>query len=277
MTATITASATLTQAPRRRDARGPLDTIRSEWTKLRTVRTTWYCLLVVLAGSIAVGGLVSAAFASNWATMSATERATFDPTFRSLSGLFLAQLAVGVLGVLAITAEYSSGMIRSTLAAVPGRREVLAAKVAALAPVALVVSTIACIGSFLAGQAILSGKGIGVSIAHPAVLRAVLGGGLYLTALALFGLGLGTICRRTAAGLSAFVGLVLVAPVVVRMLPSSWGNNIAKFLPSEAGQALVTVRTASNQLSPWTGFAILCAWTAAALILGAVLISRRDA
>ena len=277
MTATITASATLTEAPPRRDGRGPLDTIRSEWTKLRTVRTTWYCLLVVLAGSIAVGSLVSAAFVSNWAKMSATERATFDPTFRSLSGLFLAQLAVGVLGVLAITAEYSSGMIRSTLAAVPDRREVLAAKVAALAPVALAVSTIACIGSFLVGQAILSGKDIGVSIAHPAVLRAVLGGGLYLTALALFGLGLGTICRRTAAGLSAFVGLVLVAPVVVRMLPSSWGNNIAKFLPSEAGQALVSVRTASNQLSPWTGFAILCAWTAAALVVGGFLIARRDA
>ena len=277
MTATLTASATLTQAPPGRDARGPLDTTRSEWTKLRTVRTTWYCLLVVLAGSIAVGGLVSAAFASNWAKMSSTERATFDPTFRSLSGLFLAQLVIGVLGVLAITAEYSSGMIRSTLAAVPDRREVLAAKVAALAPVALAVSTIACIGSFLVGQAILSGKDIGVSIAHPAVLRAVLGGGLYLTALALFGLGLGTICRRTAAGLSAFVGLVLVAPVVVRMLPSSWGNNIAKFLPSEAGQALVSVRTASNQLSPWTGFAILCAWTAAALVVGGFLIARRDA
>ena len=114
MTATITASATLTEAPPRRDGRGPLDTIRSEWTKLRTVRTTWYCLLVVLAGSIAVGSLVSAAFVSNWANMSAIERATFDPTFRSLSGLFLAQLAVGVLGVLAITAEYSSGMIRSS-------------------------------------------------------------------------------------------------------------------------------------------------------------------
>jgi ABC-type transport system involved in multi-copper enzyme maturation permease subunit len=277
MTATIIASATLAETPHGRDARGPLDTIRSEWTKLRTVRTTWYCLLVVLAGSIAVGGLVSAAFAAHWAKMSATERATFDPTFRSLSGLFLAQLAVGVLGVLAITAEYSSGMIRSTLAAVPGRREVLSAKVAALAPVALVVSTIACIGSFLAGQAILSGKGLGVSIAHPAVLRAVLGGGLYLTALALFGLGLGTICRRTAAGLSAFVGLVLVAPIVVRMLPSSWGNNIAKFLPSEAGQALVSVRTVSNQLAPWTGFAVLCAWTAAALVVGGFLIARRDA
>jgi ABC-type transport system involved in multi-copper enzyme maturation permease subunit len=277
MTATITASATLAEAPHGRDLRGPLDTIRSEWTKLRTVRTTWYCLLVVLAGSIAVGGLVSAAFAAHWAKMSATERATFDPTFRSLSGLFLAQLAVGVLGVLVITAEYSSGMIRSTLAAVPDRREVLAAKVAALAPVALVVSTIACIGSFLVGQAILSGKGLGVSIAHPAVLRAVLGGGLYLTALALFGLGLGTICRRTAAGLSAFVGLVLVAPIVVRMLPSSWGNNIAKFLPSEAGQALVSVRTVSNQLAPWTGFAVLCAWTAAALVVGGFLIARRDA
>jgi hypothetical protein len=282
MTATIAArpawtGSTETEARQTDRARGPVDTLRSEWTKLRTVRSTWYCLLIVLGGSIAVGSLVCAAIAAHWDKMSLHERVTFDPTFRSLTGLAIAQLAVGVLGVLAITAEYSSGMIRSTLAAVPGRREVLAAKAAALAPIALIVGTAACVGSFLVGQAILSGKGIGVSLAQPAVLRAVLGGGLYLTALALFGLGLGIICRRTAAGISAFVGLVLVAPTVIRTLPAPWGNNIAKFLPSEAGQALISVKPASGQLAPWTGFAVLGAWAAAALVLGAILIARRDA
>lgn len=285
MTATIAApprpagtpAGTLVETPHAHERRGPLDTLRAEWTKLRTVRSSWYCLLIVFAGSIALGSIVCAAIAGHWNQMSAHDRATFDPTFRSLTGLMIGQFAVGALGVLTITAEYSSGMIRSTFAAVPRRREVLAAKAAILLPVVLVVGTAACVGSFLVGQAILSSKGIGVSIAHPAELRAVLGGGLYLAAFALLGLGLGTIFRRTAAGLSAFVGLVLVAPTVIRTLPSPWGPNIAKFLPSEAGQALVNVRAASGQLAPWTGFVVLCAWAVAALVLGALLLTRRDA
>ena len=280
MTATIAAPPAWTGSTKALEtpwARGPIDTLRSEWTKLRTVRSTWSCLLIVLGGSTAVGSLVCAAVAAHWDKMSLGERVTFDPTFRSLTGLAIAQLAIGVLGVLVITAEYSSGMIRSSLAAVPSRREVLAAKATALAPVALIVGTATCVGSFLVGQAILNSKGIGVSLAQPAVLRAVLGGGLYLTALALFGLGLGTICRRSAAGISAFVGLVLVAPAIIRTLPAPWGNDIAKFFPSEAGQALLNVKAASGQLAPWTGFAVLCAWAAVALILGAVVISRRDA
>jgi hypothetical protein len=285
MTATIAAppgvaetpAEALAQSPHAHEGRGPLDTLRAEWTKLRTVRSSWYCLLIVVAGSIALGCIVCAAIAGHWDQMSAHDRATFDPTFRSLTGLLIGQLAVGVLGVLTITAEYSSGMIRSTLAAVPRRREVLAAKAAVLLPVVLVVGTAACVSSFVAGQAILSSKGIGVSLAQAAERRAVLSGGLYLAALALLGLGLGTVFRRTAAGLSAFVGLVLVAPTVIRTLPAPWGSDIAKFLPSEAAQALVSVRPASGQLAPWTGFAVLCAWAAAALALGALLITRRDA
>jgi hypothetical protein len=105
----------------------------------------------------------------------------------------------------------------------------------------------------------------------------VLGGGLYLTVLGLLGIGLGTVLRRSAGAISAFVGLVLVAPTVIRTLPSPWGPDIAKFLPSEAGQALLSVHPSSGQLSPWVGFAVLCAWAVAALALGSWLISRRDA
>ena len=277
MTTTITATTGFADAAERRTDPGPLDTVRAEWTKLRTVRSTWYCQLILLGGTIAVGTLICAAVAGRWDQMSAHDRAAFDPTFRSLTGLVVGQLAAGVLGVLAVTAEYSTGMIRSTLAAVSSRRQVLAAKAAALAPLTLAVGTAACVISFLASQAILSTKGIGVSISHPDELRAVLGGGLYLTALGLFGLGLGTICRRSAAAISAFVGLVLVAPAIIRTLPAPWGSNIAKFLPSEAGQALLNVRPTSGQLGPWAGFAVLCVWTIAALGFGGWLITHRDA
>jgi len=136
---------------------------------------------------------------------------------------------------------------------------------------------VACVGAFLAGQAALTTTGVGVPLSNTTALRAVLGGGLYLTALALLGLGLGTICRRSAAAISSFVGLVLVAPTVVRTLPSPWGTDIVKFLPSEAGQALVTVRPSPGQLGPWAGFVVLCLWAGAAVALGAWLLSRRDA
>jgi ABC-type transport system involved in multi-copper enzyme maturation permease subunit len=263
----------------RHDAGAPrrTDVIRAEWTKLRTVRSRWSALLIVLVGTVGIGALVCAAIAARWPHMSAPDKASFDPTFRSLTGLMLAQLAVGVLGCLAISAEYSSGMVRTTLAAVPRRARVLTAKVVALAPVALVVGTVACVCAFLAGQAALAGTGVGVALGNVSALRAVLGGGLYLTSLALLGLGLGTICRRSAAAISSFVGVVLVAPTVIRTLPAWWGTDIAKFLPSEAGQALVTVRPSPGQLAPWAGFAVLCLWTAAALAVGAWLLARRDA
>ena len=256
---------------------GRRDVFAAEWTKLRTIRSTWWVLLTVLLGTVGIGALVCGAVAARWGHMSAADKAAFDPTVRSLTGVFLAQLAVGVLGCLTITAEYSSGMIRTTLAAVPRRLRVLVAKGVALVPVTVVFATVACVAAFLVGQAALSSTGVGVSLADATELRAVLGGGLYLTVLALFGLGLGTAFRRSAAAISSFVGLLLVAPAVIRPLPSPWGTDIAKFLPSEAGQALLSVRQSSGQLAPWTGFGVLCLWAVASLALGAWLLARRDA
>ena len=257
--------------PRRRDV------MRAEWTKLRTIRSTGWTLLTVLVGTIAIGALICEAVVSRWDQMSAIDQANFDPTFRSLTGLFIAQIAIGVLGVLAITSEYATGMIRSTLAAVPARRLVLAAKGVALAAPAILVSTVTCVAAFLTGQAILATKGIGVSITGPGELRAVMGGGLYLTVMALFALGLGAIFRRTAGAVTAFICLVLVAPVIVGALPKPWGPDIQKYLPGNAGQAILNVHATSGSLSPWAGFAVLSAWAAAALALGAWLITHRDA
>jgi energy-coupling factor transporter ATP-binding protein EcfA2 len=261
----------------RRPASGPADVLRCEWTKLRTVRSTWWSLLAVLAGMIAIGLLICASIAARWDQLPEATRASFDPTLRSLSGLFAAQLATGVLGVLAITSEYATGMIRATLTAVPRRRTVLAAKAAVLTVLAFVVSTVACAAAFLVGQAILAAKGIGVSITSPGELRAVIGAGLYLTVLALLGLGLGAVLRHTTGAISAFTGLVLILPLLVTPLPSPWGHDITKYLPANAGQAILNIHPTPGSLAPWTGFAVLCAWVLAALATAAWLINRRDA
>jgi hypothetical protein len=256
---------------------GFVDIVRFEWAKLRTVRSTWLVLGAVLASAVAVGCLVCAAEVARWGRLSAADRAHFDPTFRSLTGLFFGQLAVGVLGVVAITSEYSTGLIRSTLAAVPWRRGVLAAKGAAVGVPVLVVGTAASLAAFLAGQAVLAGSGAGVSLGGAGELRAVIGGGLYLALLALFALGLGAIVRNAAGGISAFVGLVLVLPVLVAPIPAPWGRDIAKYLPSDAGQAVLSIHRDASSLSPWAGLAVLGAWTAAALATAGWLITARDA
>ena len=249
--------------------------VRSEWTKLRSVRSNWWALGSIFVGTLTIGALVCAATVARWASMSPIERAHFDGTSHSLTGLFLAQLAVGVIGTLAITSEYGSGMIRSTLAAVSRRRTVLAAKAVAVAVPVLVVAIPACIGTFLAGQAILAGKA-GVPIGAPGELRAVLGAALYLTVLSLLALGIGTILRHTAAALTTYVGLVLIVPSLLSMLPNPWGTDLAQYTPSWAGQALLATHPAPDLLAPWTGFAVLCAWAALALAWGARLIRRRD-
>jgi len=252
-------------------------TLRMEWIKLRSVRSTYWSLLALVGGIVAIGLLISFTTVSRWGQTTAIERAVFDPTFRSLTGIFLGQMAIGVLGALVITAEYSTGMIRSTFAAVPQRVSVLAAKAITFAGVALAVGTAACLAAFLAGQAIFAGKGIGVSLGAPGELRAVLGGGVFLALLGLLALGIGAIVRHTAGAIAAFVGLILVVPALVSALPSPWSGDISKFLPSDAGQALVSVHTSAGQLSPWAALAVLVGWVAVSLGTAAVLIRRRDA
>jgi hypothetical protein len=252
-------------------------TLRMEWIKLRSVRSTYWSLLALVGGIVAIGLLISFTTVSRWGQTTAIERAVFDPTFRSLTGIFLGQMAIGVLGALVITAEYSTGMIRSTFAAVPQRVSVLAAKAITFAGVALVVGTTACLAAFLGGQAIFAGKGIGVSLGAANELRAVLGGGVFLALLGLLALGIGAIVRHTAGAIAAFVGLILVAPALVGALPSPWSGNIAKFLPANAGQTLISVHTSAGQLSPWAALAVLVGWVAVSLGTAAVLIRRRDA
>lgn len=250
--------------------------LASEWTKLRTVRSTYWSLAAAVFATVALGALGSVAVVSRWDRLSLAERAGFNPIEHSLRGVFLAQLAIGVLGVLAITAEHGTGMIRSTFAAVPQRTRVLAAKGVVFATTTFVVSVVACFSAFFVSQAILSEKGIGASIGAANALRAVFGGALYLTVLSLFALGIGTLVRVSAGSIATLFGLVLVLPGLTDALPSPWDTDIGKYLPSNAGQDLLSVHASSGSLSAWTGFAVFCLWTLGVLLLAAWRLSSRD-
>jgi hypothetical protein len=244
---------------------------------MRSVRSTMWTLLVAIALAIGFGALVGVSQINSWDTLDPTVRARFDPTSFSLSGLFLAQIAVGVLGVLLVTSEYATGQIRATLAATPQRVTVLAAKATAFVTLVLGVGLVASFSAFFVGQAIFSAKGVGASLSDPGVLRAVIGGALYLAAVGILGLGLGAVLRRTAGAISALVGLLVIIPLVAGFLPASWNESLVKFLPARAGMAVFSVVPDPRSLSPWVGFAVLVAYAALSLFIGALLLARRDA
>lgn len=266
----------------RKDRFGPLiaDVARAEWVKLRTVRSTYWTLLSAAAGMIAFGALLSAAYARHYGSASPADRAAFDPAAYSLSGFFLAQLAIAVLGVVVMTSEYATGSIRATFAAVPQRQIVLAAKAALFGAAALGTGVISSFAAFFTGQAILAARGIGARMSDPGALRSVLGAGLYLAVLGLLALGLGALIRRTAGAIAAVVGVVLVLPVFIQGLPPAWQDAITRYLPSAAGQAIIgrtKFTPPGHLLSPWAGFAVFCAYAAAALAAAAIMLNRRDA
>src|SRR5579875_2724876 len=256
---------------------GPLSERRvalSEWTKLRSVRSTGWSALVTLLLIVGIGILVCVVFNSRWPHLSADERAHFNALRASLAGVAFGQLAIGVL---VVTAEYSTGAIRSTLAAVPKRLPVLWGKALVFGLFALVLTLPAVFIVFFAGQAILSGQHINISASHPGVIRSLFGAGLYLTVMGLFGLGLGTIVRSTAGGIATLAGIVFVLPPVIGLLPSSVANSVNPYLPSNAGGALWTIHPDPHTLAPWAGFGVFCAYAAAALAIGGILLLRRDA
>jgi ABC-2 type transport system permease protein len=251
--------------------------LKSEWTKLRSVRSTMWALLATIGITVGFGSLFCLAYTARYDRLDLAERRTVDPTLLSLRGLFLSSLAIGVLGVLVMSAEYATGMIRATLTAVPQRRIVLAAKAIVFGAVALVVSIGSAFVAFGAGQAILARKHLGTSLTDPTVLRAVLGAGAYLTIVGLLGLALGTILRRTAGAIATLVGLVFIADLLVQALPSPWNSDIGKFLPGNAGLGLFSVRHNSDRLTPGAALVVLLVWLAVALILAAITLTRRDA
>jgi ABC-2 type transport system permease protein len=252
--------------------------IEMEWIRLRTLRSAWWSTAVVIAAMIGLAVWIQYYVPGHWAHMSAADQASFDPTENSFAGLAIAELAVAVLGIMAATGEYASGMIRSTLVAVPRRGRVLAAKAAVIGLATLVLGEVTAFAAFLAGQAMLHSPAPHATLGQPGVLRAIALGGLYLPLIALLSLGIGMLVRRAAAGISIMVGLIFVLPIVLLALPSGFANSAARYLPVViAENSLTAVKTVPLSLSPWTGLAMLLVYAAAALGAGGLLLARRDA
>ncbi len=251
--------------------------IRSEWIKFRSLRSTRYTLAIAVALMVAIGVLATLVMASHYDRLSATEKADFNPVTLSLAGTLFAQLATGVLGVLFISSEYTTGMIRSSLTAVPRRLPVLWGKVAVFGGFIGAVSIITSFVAFFAGQAMLATKHLDVSITSPEALRKVIGAGLYLTVAGIVGMAIGAILRNSAGGIATFVGLFFVLPPVLGFLPRSWSDSIAKYLPARAGEAIWNAPSgAATSLAPWVGFGLLCLYALVLLGFAASWLRRRD-
>jgi hypothetical protein len=249
----------------------------SEWTKLRSLRSTRWSVLVAVVLTIGFPCLFAAVTSSHWGSMSPGDRANRHPLEIALAGVNVSQLAIGVLGVLVITGEYSTGMIRATMCAVPKRLPALWAKLGVFAAVTFALMLPAVLAAFFASQAILSRHDIlQTSFSDASVARTVIGGALYLTVFGLFTLALGAIIRNTAGGIAAWVGIMFVLPPLMFALPSSWNHAISKYLPDSAGRAIFQLTHGSDSLGPWTGFALFCGYTAVAVAIAAVLLVRRD-
>jgi ABC-2 type transport system permease protein len=255
-----------------------LHVLRSEWTKLWTLRSTRWSLLAAFVAMIGLGPLIAAVQMSRWSDLRVHERLTFDSVNTGVGGWHLAQLAIGVLGVLVISGEYSTGMIRSSLMAVPRRLPVLWAKLIVFGVVSFVLMLAASLISFLIVQAIVTQHHLQHSLSSPGALRTVIGVALFLAVLSILCLGLGTMLRNTAGGIAAFVGLLFVLPGISAILPSSVNDSVSPYLPLNAGTTVAShMFDNSHHLATWTGFGLFCAYAAAAVILGAVTMMRKDA
>ena len=250
------------------------DTLRAEFCKLRSVRSTYWTLFAALAFNVTFAA-VEAIFLPG--RLSEHDKATLDGVRVSLGGSHLSQIAFGVLGVLFIASEYTTGMIRVTLAAVPRRRLVLTAKVIVFAATAVVAGIAVSFIAYFVFQGLLSGENLRSSIGDPGVVRALIGGGLYLAVLGLLGLGLGAIIRASAGAIAALFSLLFVPQVLVQLLPESWKTAIGPYVPMEAGSQIFSQHREAGALSPWVGFAVFSLYAAVAVIIAFVLIDRRDA
>ena len=248
---------------------------RMEWHKLRTVRSTWY--LVAAFGAGLIGLAVLGLSHENYVQLHAAGRRSFDPTYDAFLGLVPGQLLLGVLGVLTITTEFSSGMIRATFAVAPSRALVLAAKAAVLGALTLAAGEVSAFVAFLAGQATLNAPVPHATLGQPGVLRAVLLGGAYPALIALISLGIGAIIRHTAGAICALTGVVFVLPLLLFSLGSPVRDTAQKFLPDTMRNSLIAVRPVAHLLSPGLTFGLLCGYAMTVLAAGACVLARRDA
>jgi ABC-type transport system involved in multi-copper enzyme maturation permease subunit len=250
--------------------------LAAEWTKIRSVRSTYWTILIAIALGVGLAAGITAGYGSSYNDLDLHDRLIFDPTALSLAGLFFSQLALGVFAIVTMTAEYSTGTIRTTFAAIPQRGVVLAAKAMTTGGIALVVGTATAFGSFWIGQAIFSHYHLSSSVSSPGALRAIFGGGLYIAGLVLLALGLATMIRHTAGAITALVAIVFIVPFVTQLLPTSLQHNFTRYLPANAGGSITTVVRTQEMLGPWTGYLVFLGWTALSLGVGWFLLRTRD-
>jgi hypothetical protein len=249
--------------------------LASEWIKMRSLRSTVLTLLAAVVAMVALACLIGWATNAHWTDMRPEERLAFNPVDRSLGGVNLAQLAIGVLGVLLVTGEYATGMIRATFAAAPRRLPVLWAKAALYAAVTFVLMVVSAFVAFNLGQHFLASHG--TTLAAPHAWRAIVGVAGYLTLVGVLAVAFGFLIRSTAGGIATLFALLLVLPGIGQLLPASWQTHTLPYLPSNAGAAMFSARPDPSALSPGTGLLVLCIWVVVALAAAAVVLRRRDA
>ncbi|MCT2585451.1 ABC transporter permease [Actinophytocola gossypii] len=249
-----------------------MNLLRSEWTKFRSLRSTWLTAAMTVLLGVGIGALASGTAARTYTGED------WDPTASSMTSLVVAQLAIGVLGVLVITSEYATGTMQPSLTAAPRRGRLLAAKATVLAGAALVLGQLIGFASFFTGQAVIAGMDVPhATLGEPGVLRAVVGCGLYLAAIGLLGLGLGAASRSTAGAIGALVSITWVIRALSSALPESWSNWMDRYWPTTAGERITAVLRAPGELGPWAGYSILCAFVAAVGAAGYAVLRTRDA
>jgi ABC-2 type transport system permease protein len=248
--------------------------LRSEWSKLWTLRSTWITLGLSLVFFIAFAAISASTYKTGSRGPGADAKNGID---LALGGLDFAQLAIGVLGVLVVAGEYSTGMIRSTLAAVPKRLPVLWSKAATYGAVALIVATFGAFAGFLASSPALHGTGMALNLSSAGVLRSLFGAGLYLALVGVLGVALGALVRSVAGGIGLLVGMLILMPLLTDLLPASLKHDVTPYLPGNAGGSMFALHQAANTLSPAAGLAVFTGWVAVMLAAGAWRLKRSDA
>jgi uncharacterized integral membrane protein len=245
--------------------------VASEWVKFRTLRSSWVVLVAAAVGMVLIGLLIAYNTRHITPNIQANDKDASGP----LQGFYLGMYLIGALGVLFVTGEYSTGMARSTLTAVPKRVPVLWAKLVVLVAVTATSMIAASFLAFLGAEAFISQYRHGYSLGDPGVLRVVIGTGVFLTLVGMFGSALGWALRSSPGALVAFFGTVVALPVVLEFF-GGWGKTIAEYSPIYAGGSFVQAVPEAHTLGPWTGLLVLVLWVALALTIGAVLLQRRD-
>jgi ABC-type transport system involved in multi-copper enzyme maturation permease subunit len=254
-----------------------LRVIRSEWTKFHSLRSTKVMVAVFVLLTVGLAGLISAVVTAHFSDMGAAERANFDPALDPLQGIHITQLVIGILGVMLISNEYATGMIRASLTVVPGRYPVLTAKLAVFAGVGGAAALAGTVGGFFVGQTILSDDGLQTSLTNSHSLHVVFGAATYLLLVGVIGMGLGALFRTTSASISTLAGLFFVLPILFRFLPESWSKSVGPYLPAQAGEAFWGKPDGYAISSPTVALLVLLAWTAGILVPAFVRLSRTDA